>query len=217
MRGVVALLGVAVQGALVAGVVVEWGVGGGAKRVGGVVLAEKMRKMGENIAAGAEEGLTGEGVKDGGGTFIGGSVDPAVPRSEKYVGRGGKGGVFHEKGVLLWAVKKLVSIPATAIPVVGPALYAALNSGDLGWAYIEGYARSAGVEKEIQENQESVKGMYVCYVCTYVGIDKGTCIAFGLVAGILHALPIVGPVFYFSNFVGWVFPPPLFLFLFLFF
>ena len=82
-----------------------------------------------------------------------------------------------------WAIMKAISIPVEAVPLAGPVVYAALNSTDLGKDYIQAYAKTVGVEKEVEMNMGSVK-------------------AFGLVAGMLRAIPIVGPLLNFSNFIG---------------
>jgi len=89
---------------------------------------------------------------------------------------------ISKKGIN-WAVMKAISIPIEAVPVAGPVVYAALNSSDLGKDYIQAYAKTVGVEKEVEMNMRSVK-------------------AFGLVAGMLRGIPIVGPLLNFSNFVG---------------
>ena len=160
----VALLGVAVQAALIAGRVVEYGVGEGAKRVGGGVLAEKMGKIDQrNIPPAVGEGLTQPvGTIKGGATTVGGSVGKVIEHplataksAEKSLEK-----TLQEKGIA-WAVKKMISVPVAAVPVVGPIIYAMVNSGDLGRGYVEGYAKSVGVEKEAQDNSGSIKGKYI--------------------------------------------------------
>lgn len=186
LRNVVALVGLAAQGALIAGRVVEYGVGKGAKRVGWGVLMERMdlKDTVSDMISGdtAGEGLTKPvGILKEEATALGEGVgkvieDPSATAksAEKTLEK-----TYQERGIS-WTAKKLVSIPVASLPAVGPVLYAALNSGDLGRGYVEGYAKNVGVEKEAQEGVK----------------------AFGLAAGILHTLPVVGPVFYFSNFVG---------------
>ncbi|KAF8418964.1 hypothetical protein EV426DRAFT_709472 [Tirmania nivea] len=183
LRNVVVLLGVGVQGALIAGKVVEYGVGRGARKVGRGVLAEKMRSMNLKdtfpTVAGAAASTGEEGVKAVGESV--GQVFEHPLAAAKSVEMSLEH-TLKENGIT-WMLKKLVSIPVVVIPIVGPLLYAAVNAEDLGWGYVRGYAKNVGVEKKAQEYLTSVK-------------------AFGLIAGALHALPVVGPVFYFSNFVG---------------
>ncbi|KAF8443437.1 hypothetical protein BGX38DRAFT_1199987 [Terfezia claveryi] len=185
LRNVVALVGLAAQGALIAGRVVEYGVGQGAKRVGWGVLMERMdlkNTVPEMISgdAAAGGGLT-QPIK-GGATALGGSVEKVVQdpsAAAKSAEKSLEKKTHKEKGIS-WTVKKLVSIPVASLPVIGPVVYAVMNSEDLGWGYVGEYAKNVGMEKDAQEGVK----------------------AFGLAAGILHALPVVGPVFYFSNFVG---------------
>lgn len=143
-------------------------------------VGEGARRVGRGVLAG--EIGSGEMLKDpSSGAGAGKQEILQNLQNPKAVGR--KMGDKVQREGVSWVLKKAISIPVAMVPVIGPVVYAVFNAADLGRQYIGPYAKQGGVEGEVDNNPRSVK-------------------AFGLVAGFFQALPIVGPIFFFSNYVG---------------
>jgi hypothetical protein len=150
------------------------------------------RKAGGENVTGGVGGVVG-GVTNGAQNTVkaGGDVVRSVPDKVRNTVR--------NKSVF-WVVNRFVVAPLTAfIPVIGPIIFSALTSKSTGESYILPY--TAEVDKAQKLNPTAA----LTGKSTSSESDESfpTIIrSFGLVAGILTALPVVGPVFHFSNFVG---------------
>ncbi|KAF8467289.1 hypothetical protein BDZ91DRAFT_848528 [Kalaharituber pfeilii] len=199
LRGVVAFIGILVQGAVLANALFERAIRGVARRAGEGVLRGK--GVSDAVAGVADNDITASrreleardilgGLREGAmelrsgvegvGKEVAGTAKGAVEGVREIPEKVEKG--LKERGAE-WAVKQLIFTSVTAVPIVGPVTYAAFKSFDLGERYIKDYSKIAGVEDQVDQNPRCLK-------------------AFGLVAGMLNALPVVGPAFYFSNYIG---------------
>ncbi|KAI5811431.1 hypothetical protein DFH27DRAFT_533496 [Peziza echinospora] len=143
-------------------------------------------------ATGAVTGVLG-GVTNGAQNTVkaGGDVVKSVPDKVRNT---------VKNKSMFWVANRFVVAPLTAfIPVVGPIIFSALTSKSTGESYILPYTA------EVDKAQTLNPAASLTGKSTASADDESfpTIIrSFGLVAGILTALPVIGPVFHFSNFVG---------------
>lgn len=170
------------QAAFIAAKVVQYYIGEGAKKLGFLVLAGTGNVIDTSNPLGTVTGGLSVNGAVSSITDNASDVTSSVQSGVTELATNPKGAAvsvekkfeqaMSKKG-LQWAAKKAISIPAETIPIAGPILYALFNSADLGREYIVDYAKSAGLEREVEMNKRSVQGRFFFYLSLVLFLFSG--------------------------------------------